>query len=290
MIISGNNKSRILTEEKKKISYWQRLREKYRISIVNEYTLSEHWHLHLSGWGAIVVLAILFLLSLALFSLVILYTPIKHYLPGYSEDIRQELVQESVRLDSIGTSLELQRQYLNIIKQVVAGEAHTDTVQSLDSMQIIMREQLLEAQKEATEEFIAQYEAKEKDNMYLFSNMHSMPAPIVSFSTPVHGSIVQHFSVQENRLGVVINTLDDEDVIATLDGTIIYVNHEINNSYTIILKHAKYLTIYRGLKKVLLPIGENVKQGECIGLARNSITFELWEDKKAIDPEKIIAF
>ena len=153
-----------------------------------------------------------------------------------------------------------------------------------------MREQLLEAQKEATEEFIAQYEAKEKDNMYLFSNMHSMPAPIVSFSTPVHGSIVQHFSVQENRLGVVINTLDDEDVIATLDGTIIYVNHEINNSYTIILKHAKYLTIYRGLKKVLLPIGENVKQGECIGLARNSITFELWEDNKAIDPEKIIAF
>ena len=115
MIISGNNKSRILTEEKKKISFWQRLREKYRISIVNEYTLSEHWHLHLSGWGAIVVLAILFLLSLALFSLVILYTPIKHYLPGYSEDIRQELVQESVRLDSIGTSLELQRQYLNII-------------------------------------------------------------------------------------------------------------------------------------------------------------------------------
>ena len=145
-----------MTEETKKSSFLVRLREKYRISILNEETLTEHWHLHLSGWGAIVVLAILFLLSLALFSLVILYTPIKHYLPGYSEDIRQELVQETVRLDSIGTSLELQRQYLDIIKQVVAGEAHTDTIQSLDSMQIIMREQLLEDKKEATEEFIAQ--------------------------------------------------------------------------------------------------------------------------------------
>lgn len=279
-----------MTEETKKSSFLVRLREKYRISILNEETLTEHWHLHLSGWGAIVVLAILFLLSLALFSLVILYTPIKHYLPGYSEDIRQELVQETVRLDSIGTSLELQRQYLDIIKQVVAGEAHTDTIQSLDSMQIIMREQLLEAKKEATEEFIAQYEAKEKDNMYLFGNMHSVPVPIISFSVPVHGSIAKHFSLQENRLGIVINTLDNEDVIATLDGTIIYLNYEIDNSYTIILKHAKYLTIYRGLKKVLLSVGETVKQGECIGFAKNSITFELWETNKAIDPEKIIAF
>lgn len=279
-----------MTEETKKSSFLVRLREKYRISILNEETLTEHWHLHLSGWGAIVVLAILFLLSLALFSLVILYTPIKHYLPGYSEDIRQELVQETVRLDSIGTSLELQRQYLDIIKQVVAGEAHTDTIQSLDSMQIIMREQLLEAKKEATEEFIAQYEAKEKDNMYLFGNMHSVPVPIISFSIPVHGSIAKHFSLQENRLGIVINTLDNEDVIATLDGTIIYLNYEIDNSYTIILKHAKYLTIYRGLKKVLLSVGETVKQGECIGFAKNSITFELWENNKAIDPEKIIAF
>ena len=110
-----------MTEDKKKISLWLRLREKYRISVLNEDTLAEHWYLHLSGWGAIVVVAILFLLSLALFSLVILYTPVRNYLPGYSENIRHELVAESARLDSLGTSLELQRQYLNIIKQVVAG-------------------------------------------------------------------------------------------------------------------------------------------------------------------------
>ena len=277
-----------MTEDKKKQSFWARLREKYRISVLNEETLTEHWHLHLSGWGAIVVLAILFLLSLALFSLVILYTPIKHYLPGYSEDIRQELVQESVRLDSLGTSLELQRQYLDIIKQVVAGEAQTDTIQSLDSMQIIMREQLLEAKNEATEEFVAQYEEKEKDNMYLFNNIS--PTPVVSFSLHVNGGIVKPFSQEANQLGVVINTLDNEDVVATLDGTIIYVNYEIDNSYTIILNHAKYLTIYRGLKKVLLPVGKNVKQGECIGFAKKSVTFELWENNKAINPEKLIAF
>ena len=87
-----------------------RLRNKYRISIISEETWSERWHLHLSAWGAIVLLGLIFVLSLALFSLVILYTPIRNYLPGYSENIRYQLMEESARVDSLGTSLELQRQ------------------------------------------------------------------------------------------------------------------------------------------------------------------------------------
>jgi hypothetical protein len=166
------------------------------VSVLDELTLSERWHFRLNGWGAIVWIAMLFLLALALFSLLILYTPIRNYLPGYSENIRQQLMVESARLDSMGTSLELQRQYLHIIKQVVAGEVESDTVQSLDSMQIIMREQLLEAKKEATEEFIAQYEEKEKNNMQLFAGNTNQNIPITVFFVPIHGAITQHFSIQ----------------------------------------------------------------------------------------------
>jgi lipoprotein NlpD len=84
-----NQELGILTEEKnKKNSLWRKLREKYRISVLDERTLTEHLHVQLNGWIAIVVAAMLFLLTLGLFSLVILYTPVKNYLPGYSEDIR----------------------------------------------------------------------------------------------------------------------------------------------------------------------------------------------------------
>ena len=280
-----------MTEETNKISIWQRLRKKYRISVLNEKTLAEHWYLHLSGWGAIVVVALLFLLALALFSLVILYTPIKHYLPGYSEDIRQELLVESARVDSLGTSLELQRQYLNIIKQVVAGEVHTDTVQSLDSMQIIMREQLLEAKNEATAEFIAQYEALGKDNMQLFASNRIASTPTTAFFTPVHGSVISHFSAQEKKYGITIQTLENKNVNAVLNGTIIYLNHEINDVYTVMIKHTNYLSIYRGLKKTLKTPGEVVQTGECIGItADKNIKFELWKDEQAVDPELLIVF
>ncbi len=280
-----------MRDEKKKPSLWQRLRERYRISVLNEDTLAEKWYLHLSGWGAIVVIAGLFMLTLIIFSLVILYTPIKNYLPGYSENIRQQLVEESARVDSLGTSLEMQRQYLGIIQQVVAGEVKSDTVQSLDSMQIIMREQLLEAKNEVTAEFMAQYEEKGKDNMQLFENISSQSNPMAVFFVPIHGVITKHFSIQDKHYSIHINTIDNENVASILNGIIIFVNAEMNNVYTIIIKHTDYLSIYRGLKKPLKQVGDKVQAGECIGIAKDGkLEFELWKNDQVIDPEKIIAF
>lgn len=278
-----------MTEEKKKITIWQRLKNKHRISILDEATLVERWHIHLTGWGGVVVTALLFLLTLILFSLVILYTPIRNYLPGYSENIRQQLVEESSRVDSIGAALELQRQYMETIRQVVAGEIHKDTVQSLDSMQIIMREQLLEAKNAATEEFIAQYEAKEKDNLQLFDITNT--TPVLSFFRPAHGCIYQHFSPNADLYGVSIRTPQKENICATLAGTIVFITYEIDNTYSIIIQHTAYVSIYRGVDKVLKMVGDYVQAGESIALAGDKpLWFELWQNGQAINPEEVIAF
>ena len=278
-----------MTREKNKISFWKRLRNKYRISVINEQTLAERWYLHLSAWGAIVVIALLFLLSMALFSLVILYTPVKNYLPGYSEDIRQQLIDESARVDSIGQSLELQRQYLNIIQQVMAGEVHADTVQQLDSMQIIMREQLLEAKQQATEEFIAQYEAKEKDNLQLFDIANT--TPVLSFFRPAHGVIVQRFDEKQKHYSITLQTPARENLTAILAGTIVYVHHELDDTYTLILQHDNYISIYRGISKMLRSIGDYVQAGESIALLQETtLQFELWQNGNPINPEEVIPF
>ena len=278
-----------MTEEKKKISLWQRLRYKYRISVLNEDTLAEKMHIRLNGWGAIVLMTLLFVLTMLLFSLVILYTPVKNYLPGYSEDIRQRLMVESVRIDSLGTSLELQRQYLDVIKQLVAGEVHTDTVQSLDSMQIIMREQLLEAKSEATAEFIAQYETKEKDNLQLFDIAQTVP--VFSFFRPAHGIIVQPFSAQSKRYGVTIQTPNSENITAVLAGTVVHVHYALDNTYTMMLQHEGFLSVYCQLAKTLKHVGDHVIAGESIAIAgQQPLWFELWQNGQPINPEEVIAF
>lgn len=278
-----------MTDDNKKISFWKRLRNKYRISVINEETLAERWYLHLSAWGAIVVTALLFLLTLVLFSLVILYTPVKNYLPGYSEEIRQQLIEESVKVDSIGESLELQRQYLNIIKQVVAGEVHSDTIQSLDSMQIIMREQLLEAKNQATEEFIAQYEDKEKDYLQLFDIANT--TPVLSFFRPAHGVIVEQFDEKQKQYSITLQTPARENVTAILAGTIVYLNYELTDTYTLILQHDNYISIYKGISKMIKQVGDHVQAGESIAMLENSpLQFELWQNGKPINPEEVIAF
>ena len=278
-----------MSEEKKKISLWQRLQFKYRISVLNEQTLAEKMHIRLNGIGAIVVAAVLFLLTMGIFSLVILYTPVKNYLPGYSEDIRQNLMKESVRIDSIGTSLELQRQYLTVIKQVVAGEVHSDTVQSLDSMQIIMREQLLEAKSEAAADFVAQYEAKERDNLQLFDIAQTMP--VLSYFRPAHGVILQSFSEQSKSYGVLIQTPVNENITAVLRGTVVQVFYALDNTFTLMLQHEGSLSIYAQVAKPLKRVGETVQAGESIALAgEQPLWFELWQNGQAINPEEVIAF
>ena len=276
-------------DKKKKNSLWRKLRKQYRISVLDNNTLAEHMYIHLNGWGAIVVAAVLFLLTMGLFSLMILYTPIKNYLPGYSEDIRHQLIEESTRLDSLGTSLELHRQYLDIIKQIMVGEVQTDTIQHVDSMFIITKEQLLEAKSEATQEFIAQYEAKEKDNLQLFYVANT--TPVLSFFRPAHGVILQSFSEKEQRYGVLIQTPENENVTAVLAGTVMYVNYEIGNTYSMMVQHQNYLSIYRNITKVLKHVGDAVEAGETIAIMGNqALMFELWQAGTAINPEEVIAF
>ena len=278
-----------MKEDKKKKSFWQRLREKYRISVINEVTLNERWHLHLSWWGVIVSLGVLFLLAMGLFSLVIFYTPIKHYLPGYQEDLSPQILQQSARVDSLGTTLELQRQYLDIIKQVVAGEVNVDSVNSMDSLQIIMQEELLETKSQITEDFIAEYEANEKENITLFDRNKN--SAITSLFIPAKGTIVRSFSEKERQYGIHIQTANKTNVFSVLDGRVVYVNHEMNNVYTIIIKHATYTSIYKGMGQALKQVGDVVRKGENIGIMHNgTLDFELWEDMRAINPETVIAF
>ena len=279
-----------MSEENKKISFWAQLRNKYRISIINEETWAERGHLHLSGWGAIAMLGIVFALALVLFSLVILYTPIRNYLPGYSENIRHQLMEESARVDSLGTSLELQRQYLNIISQVVAGEVSTDTIASMDSMQIIMREELLQAKSEATAEFIAQYEAKEKDNLQLFEAVQAPHTTHLSdFFPPLHGKVTEAFS--DTSHGIVITSYGNKNASATLDGTIILCQYNINSTYTIIIQHTQFVSIYKGIKQPLKAIGDHVIAGEAIGLLDSlTLGFELWKNGHAVNPEEYVMF
>ena len=263
---------------------------KYRLSMVDESNLNELWHIHLNGFGAFSIFFLLFLLTIALLSVLIIYTPIRNILPGYSESIRRQLIVESARVDSLSADLALQRQYLSVIQQVTAGTVQSDTVQSLDSLQIVMREQLLEAKNEATAEFVAQYEAKEKDNLQLFDAQTSQPT--VSFFRPMHGVVERHVMPESRRYGVLVRAVENENITAVMAGTVIYVSHELDETFTIMLQHENYVSVYRHVGTVLKTVGWRVQAGESIALLGKQplLEFELWKNGHWVNPEEVIVF
>lgn len=251
----------------------------------------EAWHIRLSRLGVFTLLSVMFFLTLALFAVLIIFTPIRNVLPGYSESLRQQLIAQSTQIDSLSTDLELQRQYLDIVKQVVAGEVSTDTVQSLDSLQIVMREQLLQAKNEATEEFIAQYEAKGRDNLQMFDIQQT--APTITFFRPVHGVISRSYQPENGLYNIELTTPKEENITAVLSGTIIHIDYEINNTYTLIIQHSNlYVSCYTHVGRVLKHVNDYVEAGESIGIAHPTtpLLFELWQNGRSVNPEEVIAF
>ena len=60
----------------------KRLRNKYRLIIMNEDTYEEVVKFKLSRWSVYTALSVIFVLLVALTTALIIFTPLKYYLPG----------------------------------------------------------------------------------------------------------------------------------------------------------------------------------------------------------------
>jgi len=259
--------------------------------MLDDTTLREVFHFRVSLVGAIGVITVGLIAFILLLSALIIYTPIRNILPGYSASLRQQLVEESARVDSLQADLTLQRQYLDVIRQVMTGDIQTDSVQSLDSLQRVERERILEQQRsEVTEAFKSQYELKERDRLMLFDNISSRT--VQQLYRPVRGAVVQSANPDEHRYYATIRTAKNEHVLSTTRGHIVLIERAEDYSYTIAVHHPPFMTIYRHIAKPLKPQGAQIEAGDAIGMMDGSkeLELEIWDAGVFVDPEKVIVW
>ena len=263
---------------------------KYRLAMLDDITLREVFHIRVSMLGAISVITITLISLIVLLSVLIVYTPLRNILPGYSASLRQQLIEESARVDSLQTSLAVQRQYLDVIKQLTAGDIASDSVQSLDSLQRVERAQIAEQRNEVTDAFLAQYEQKERDRLLLFDNTETRT--LRRLYRPVRGVIIQPARPDHRLYGVTVRTAKNENVMATTRGTLVAVERIADNTYTVVLQNGSFMTVYRHVAKVLKQQGTQVESGESIGLAdgEHDIIVELWDAGQFVNPEEVIVW
>jgi hypothetical protein len=102
----------------------KRLRNRYRLVIMNDDTYEEVVTFRLSRMSVYIAFSTIFVLLTGLTVALIVFTPLKYYIPGYgSAQIGREYRQLKYLTDSLEKQVNYQAQYINDIKKVLSGDA-----------------------------------------------------------------------------------------------------------------------------------------------------------------------
>ena len=100
----------------------RRIRNRYRLVVLNEDTFEEIVAFKLNRWSVYIGLSFMFVVIVGLTIALIGFTPLKYYIPGYGKaGTTQEYEALKVKADSIEKALILKQQYVNDIESVLKG-------------------------------------------------------------------------------------------------------------------------------------------------------------------------
>lgn len=288
-----------MTDLKNKPKKLQRLKHKYRLVILNEDTFEEKMSLRLSQLNVFVIVGVSSLVLVLMVILLIAFTPLKEFIPGYANvNIRKQGVENFLKSDSISVVLAQNNLYLENIKHIIEGkvvlldnEAVVDSGLNYDG---IVNDPIEE--DSVLRDMI---ETEEKYN--LFNSAGSTPGNISGFIflQPLRGTVTNRFNMKEKHFGIDVVAPKNEAIKATLDGTVIFAEWTVETGYVIQLQHAdNIVSIYKHNSILHKEVGDYVKAGEVIAIVGNSgelstgphLHFELWYNGIPINPEDYMMF
>ena len=281
-----------------KLSFWKRIRFKYKLSFINESTLEEVWAFRLSQLSVFITFA-LFAFSLVAFTaFIIIMTPIRNYLPGYLDvEVRKSIMDNALRADSLERMIQIQDLYLRNVTGIISGDIQLDSIRQIESLARSDPDYNIPRSEEELE-YIKSFEQEEKYNLTV---LNTNPAPVegIFFYKPVNGIISSHYQSDIHHFGVDIAANPKESVLATLAGTVIYAGYDPNHGNVIQIQHKNgFVSVYKHNELLLKEPGEQVIAGEAIALVGNTgslstgphLHFELWYNGKPVNPEDFIVF
>ncbi|NDW09461.1 murein hydrolase activator EnvC [Dysgonomonas sp. 520] len=286
-------------DKKKKHDFWKRIHFKYKVSIINENTLSETWKMRISWFSGAVVVVAFALLLISLTSIIIISTPIRNYLPGYLDsEIREQAIRSAIQVDSLERSGQYQEAYLQNIRLAFEGKVQTDSIKYLPDSMLVAPDDKLLLPSDAEREFVENYEEEEKYNIQSAANSATPMVEGMTFFRPVKGLVKRPFDIGARHFGIDMITAPKESVVATLEGTVVFAGYDADG-YVIQVQHKNgFISIYKNNAMLLKDLGDRVSTGEALaivgkeekGQGKANLHFELWYKGSPVNPENYISF
>lgn len=286
------------TEKKQKKRIARKLLHKYRLVILNEDTFEERLSFKLTRLNVFVLSMLSAIFLVAITTVVIAFTPLREYIPGYSSTaLKKQALALTYQTDSLQNVIEVNEKYYQSIKKVLQGE-----ISPID----LNRDSIIEAAKEEISQIdlqpskadsLLREKVDKEDKFNLFESATSI-SNFVLFP-PVNGNVSQEYNPKEKHYAIDITVAKDTPVKATADGTVIFSEWTTETGYVIIIEHSYGLiSVYKHNASLTKSQGDLVKSGEVIATAGNSgefttgthLHFELWSDGYPINPTNFIDF
>lgn len=113
----------------------KRLRNRYRLVVMNDDTYEEVVTFKLSRFSVYIGLSTIFVVLVGLTVALIVFTPLKYYIPGYDDlKVGREYRDMKYRVDSLEKEIYYQAGYIENIKRVLRGDAAV----ALDTTELIV--------------------------------------------------------------------------------------------------------------------------------------------------------
>lgn len=295
-----------------------KLRDKYRLVVMNHETLEEKVSIKLSRLNVFVIFITLSLFLIFLTTILIAYTPLREYIPGYaSVELKRDVYNLRQRADSLSKDANQKEVYLNNLKKILNDEV----IDSESNYQNIEKEEEPKTEKvnvnpaslsPSAQDSIFRKEV-EGQIKYFGTNINTKTSSAgnimasdskkslknLFFFTPVNGYISNVFNPTINHFGIDIVTNNNEPVRAVLDGYVIMAEWTIKTGNVIAIQHSNNLvSVYKHNASLLKRQGARVDAGETIAIVGNSgilssgphLHFELWYNGIPVDAREFISF
>ena len=270
----------------------------YRLTVVNEDEQRRVFRMKISHF--ILTLTVIVIAGLGAWGGIEIFRHLPKQKGTTLEDyrIRQAIVNEALRIDSLEQVFELQNKYITNLQDIIAGTVSLDTVYSVDSLARVRSELIME-RSEREETFMRQYEEAERYNITSQSQPVTDVSSISMFR-PTAGLVTKSYDALDQHLGVDIAASPNQSVVSVLDGTVLMATYTSDNGYTICIVHpGELISVYKHCESLLKKTGDRVKQGDVVALVGRGtdrtlhgshLHFELWYQGQPLDPEKYILF
>jgi len=283
--------------------FFSNFKSKFKIVILHPDTYEEKGGFNLSKMRLTFFMVMTVILIILGTAALIVFTPIRELIPGYTDATLSRRVYEMERrADSIENVLAQKDLYINNISRIFSDEFFDD---SLAAVALINKgvdkvPTVNDFKSEQDSLFRIQFESESQYNLFGSAFVNSeRNNNIPTFFTPLKGLITNHFNSNSKHYGVDMVSKSDAVIKAITDGTVIFSDWSVEKGYIIGIQHSgNIISIYKHNSSLLHHEGDVVHAGDAIAIIGGSgsmstgphLHFELWCNGKPLNPEDYISF